>query len=33
MVVLFLLITFIHMVSMVLILMGVGSILGNGYGI
>ena len=33
MVVLFLLITFIHMVSMVLILMGVGPILGNGYGI
>ena len=33
MVVLFLLMTFTRMVSMVLVLMGVGPILGNGYGI
>ena len=31
--VLFLLMTFTRMVSMVLVLMGVGPILGNGYGI
>ena len=33
MVVLFLLMIFTRMVSMVLVLMGVGPILGNGYGI
>ena len=33
MMVLFLLMTFTRMVSMVLVLMGVGPILGNGYGI
>ena len=31
--VLFLLMTFTHMVSMVLVLRGVGPILGNGYGV